>query len=133
MTFVGLTANPPTRQVAPGLCIVSAVTSMFVDLIVFAAVHRPHHVSRSEQRPALHDWSAVSNCESTQRWHVANPPYFGGLQFDESTWASNGGLAYARRPDLATKARQIAVAERLYAARGAAPWPICGRWIRDAA
>ncbi len=51
--------------------------------------------------------------------------YYGGLQFDLGTWASGGGLAYASRPDLATREQQIAVAENVAASRGTSPWA-CG-------
>ncbi len=40
---------------------------------------------------------------------------------------SNGGGQYASRADQATKAEQIAVAERLLDDRGWGPWPACSR------
>lgn len=52
--------------------------------------------------------------------------YYGGLQFDQSTWQANGGLQYAPRADLATREEQIAVADRLAERRGLNPWPVCG-------
>jgi hypothetical protein len=39
--------------------------------------------------------------------------------------AAYGGSAYAEYPHQATRAEQIAVAERLRAARGYQPWPAC--------
>jgi hypothetical protein len=48
------------------------------------------------------------------------------VQFDQGTWASNGGLRYAPRADLATREEQIAIAEAVRAARGLGPWPVCG-------
>ncbi|WP_052391089.1 transglycosylase family protein [Streptomyces sp. NRRL B-24484] len=73
------------------------------------------------------DWDAVAACESGGRWHAnTGNGYYGGLQFDQSTWRANGGTAYAARPDLATRDQQIAVAEHLAAHRGLAPWPVCG-------
>ena len=107
---------------------------MLVEILYLAAVHRPHHVSRSEDRPALHDWSKVAACESSGDWNAnTGNGYYGGLQFDESTWDAYHGQGFATRADLATEAQQIVVAERLYRARGSAPWPVCGRYLEDAA
>ena len=73
------------------------------------------------------NWDAVAACESGGNWHInTGNGYYGGLQFDIGTWDSNGGAAYAARPDLASREQQIAVANRLYAARGSSPWPVCG-------
>jgi len=73
------------------------------------------------------NWDAVAQCESGGDWHInTGNGFYGGLQFDSSTWLANGGGAYAERADLATREQQIAVANRLYAARGSSPWPVCG-------
>jgi Transglycosylase-like domain len=75
-----------------------------------------------------HDWDAVARCESGGNWSInTGNGYYGGLQFSQSTWAAFGGTAYAPRADLATKAQQIAVAERTLAAQGPGAWPTCGR------
>jgi hypothetical protein len=75
-------------------------------------------------------WDRLAACESGGNWASnSNPRYKGGLQFDAPTWRSYGGLAYAPSAHLATKAQQIAVAERLRAARGLQPWPVCGRRV----
>ncbi|MFJ9772624.1 transglycosylase family protein [Kitasatospora sp. NPDC101157] len=72
------------------------------------------------------DWEALARCESGGRWHAdTGNGYYGGLQFNTATWRANGGLAYAPRPDGATREQQIAVAEHLSASRGLAPWPAC--------
>jgi hypothetical protein len=76
------------------------------------------------------NWDAVAQCESGGNWHInTGNGFYGGLQFDYSTWLSNGGGAYAPRADLATREQQIAVANRLYAARGSSPWPVCGQYL----
>jgi hypothetical protein len=73
------------------------------------------------------NWDAVAACESGGNWHInTGNGFYGGLQFDSGTWLSNGGGAYAPRADLASREQQIAVANRLYAARGSSPWPVCG-------
>jgi hypothetical protein len=75
-------------------------------------------------------WDRLAACESNGRWNAATGNgYYGGLQFDMPTWRSYGGLAYAPTANLATKSQQIAVAERLRAARGLQPWPVCGRRV----
>ena len=62
------------------------------------------------------NWDGIANCESTNNWSInTGNGYYGGLQFDISTWNSAGGSAYASRPDLASREQQIAVAENLYA------------------
>jgi resuscitation-promoting factor RpfB len=72
------------------------------------------------------NWDGIANCESTNNWSInTGNGYYGGLQFDISTWNSAGGSAYASRPDLASREEQIAVAENLYADRGTSPWA-CG-------
>jgi Transglycosylase-like domain len=75
-----------------------------------------------------HDWTAVARCESGGNWSInTGNGYYGGLQFDESTWNAYGGAAFAPRADLATRDQQIAVAERVLARQGAGAWPVCGR------
>jgi hypothetical protein len=77
---------------------------------------------------AAHDWDAVAQCESGGNWSInTGNGYYGGLQFSPSTWLSFGGGADAPRADLATKAEQIAVAEKVLAVQGPGAWPTCGR------
>jgi hypothetical protein len=76
---------------------------------------------------AAHDWTRVAQCESSGDWSInTGNGYYGGLQFSPSTWASFGGLAHAPRADLATKAQQIAVAEKVLLVQGPRAWPTCG-------
>jgi uncharacterized protein YabE (DUF348 family) len=68
-------------------------------------------------------WDEIAKCESGGNWSInTGNGYYGGLQFNLATWDSNGGQAYATRPDLASKADQIAVADKVRAARGYEPW-----------
>ena len=77
---------------------------------------------------APHDWDGVAECESSGKWSInTGNGYYGGLQFGQSTWLGYGGAAYAARADLATKAEQIAVAEKVLAAQGKGAWPTCGK------
>ena len=78
------------------------------------------------------NWDAVAECESGGDWHInTGNGFYGGLQFDYGTWLGAGGGAYAQRADLASRSQQIAIAARVYAARGASPWPVCGRHLYD--
>lgn len=71
-------------------------------------------------------WDKVAKCESSGNWSInTGNGYYGGLQFSQSTWAAYGGTAYAARADLATKAQQIAIAERVLKSQGPGAWPTC--------
>jgi resuscitation-promoting factor RpfA len=73
-------------------------------------------------------WDAVAACESSGNWHVnTGNGYTGGLQFLGSTWKSFGGTRFAPRADLASKAAQIAIAQRVLAAQGPGAWPVCSK------
>jgi len=73
-------------------------------------------------------WDRIAQCESTGNWSInTGNGYYGGLQFNQGTWVSAGGLKYAPRADLATKAEQIAVAESLRSKRGLQPWECAGK------
>ena len=94
------------------------------------APRQPAPSTRTAPPPSSNglNWDAVAACESGGNWHInTGNGYYGGLQFDSGTWLSNGGGAYASRADLASREQQIAVATRLYNARGASPWPVCGQ------
>jgi LysM repeat protein len=72
-------------------------------------------------------WDKVAACESTNNWSInTGNGFYGGLQFTQSTWAGFGGTKYAPRADLATKAEQISVAEKVLATQGPQAWPVCG-------
>jgi LysM repeat protein len=71
-------------------------------------------------------WDRVAQCESSGNWSInTGNGYYGGLQFYQPTWRGYGGLAYAPRADLATRAEQIAVAQRVLASQGPGAWPVC--------
>jgi hypothetical protein len=79
---------------------------------------------------AGNDWDAVAMCESGGNWSInTGNGYYGGLQFSQSTWEAYGGLRYAPRADLATKAEQIAIAEKVLDGQGPGAWPTCGRLL----
>lgn len=75
------------------------------------------------------DWEAIADAESGGNWQMnTGNGYFGGLQILQSTWDANGGQAAATRPDLASKADQIAVAENILQSQGPKAWPNTFKW-----
>ena len=68
-------------------------------------------------------WDRIAQCESGGNWHInTGNGYYGGLQFDISSWLANGGDDFASRADLASREEQITVANRYYAKAGLSPW-----------
>jgi LysM repeat protein len=94
---------------------------------------RKVRTSRSTDRPSARAslsgaWAKVANCESSGNPRAVNPAgYYGLFQFDLQTWRSVGGSG---NPTNASAAEQLMRAKRLYAERGASPWPVCGRYLR---
>jgi hypothetical protein len=70
------------------------------------------------------NWDAVAQCESGGNW-AANTGngHYGGLQFKQATWSSNGGFG---TPVSASREEQIRVAENVLATQGVKAWPKCG-------
>ncbi|MCT9620447.1 2-oxoglutarate dehydrogenase, E2 component, dihydrolipoamide succinyltransferase [Curtobacterium sp. C2H10] len=68
-------------------------------------------------------WDALAQCESGGNWAInTGNGYYGGLQFNLGTWQANGGTG---NPASASRATQIAVAERVLASQGWGAWPAC--------
>ncbi|MFF5446553.1 transglycosylase family protein [Streptomyces sp. NPDC012888] len=73
-------------------------------------------------------WDCVADCESSGRWNInTGNGFYGGLQFWQRTWEDHGGLLFAPRADLATRAQQIRVAEEVLGTQGWEAWPECSR------
>ena len=71
-------------------------------------------------------WDRVAACESGGDWSInTGNGFYGGLQFVQSTWEGFGGLDYAPRADMASRAQQIAIAENVLAVQGPGAWPVC--------
>ncbi|MFC8045910.1 transglycosylase family protein [Nocardia sp. NPDC057353] len=71
-------------------------------------------------------WDALAKCEANGNWSInTGNGYYGGIQFDQSTWERQGGTKYAPRADLATREEQIAIAEVTRARQGWGAWPAC--------
>ncbi|MEU7813797.1 transglycosylase family protein [Pseudonocardia sp. NPDC049154] len=73
-------------------------------------------------------WDRVAQCESGGNWSINTGNGFsGGLQFTAQTWKGFGGGQYAPAAHQATRAQQIAVAEKVLAKQGWGAWPVCSR------
>jgi LysM repeat protein len=97
---------------------------------------RKARTSRSDDRPSAGSgkanlsgaWAKVANCESSGNPKAVNGAgYYGLFQFDLKTWRSVGGSG---NPTNASAAEQLMRAKKLYAQRGASPWPVCGKFLR---
>jgi len=74
------------------------------------------------------NWDAVAQCESGGNWHInTGNGYYGGLQFNRSTWTAYGGTRYASTADRASRAQQIAIAQKVLGGQGIGAWPVCGK------
>ncbi|MER6978973.1 transglycosylase family protein [Streptomyces carpinensis] len=94
------------------------------------AVAGPLMAAGNASAATASQWDAVAQCESGGNWSInTGNGFYGGLQFTNSTWAAYGGTAYASRADLASKAQQIAVAEKVLAGQGKGAWPVCGKGL----
>jgi hypothetical protein len=72
-------------------------------------------------------WDAIAQCESGGNWGTSTGNgYSGGLQFTPSTWRAHGGQG---SPQGASRAQQIAVAEKVLSTQGWGAWPSCSRKV----
>ena len=71
-------------------------------------------------------WDRLAQCESGGNWSInTGNGYYGGIQFNQQTWAAYGGTKYASRADLATREQQIDIAKKVQANQGWGAWPAC--------
>jgi hypothetical protein len=71
-------------------------------------------------------WENVAICETGGQWdHHSHNGFYGGLDITLTDWVLYGGLQYADRPDHATRAAQITVAEKILATLGPDVWRDC--------
>ncbi|WP_078972836.1 transglycosylase family protein [Streptomyces rimosus] len=110
------TAASNSRRAA-ALTVISAAVMASVPLVAAPAT-----------AASLSTWEKVAQCEASGNWQAINwsGPFYGGLQFTQSTWESYGGLTYASRADRATKRQQILIGEKVLAGQGERAWPHCG-------
>ena len=83
----------------------------------------------TKQRPAVHYsgntvWDELAQCESGGNWAInTGNGYYGGLQFNLSTWHAYGGTGY---PNEHTRLEQISIAIKVRNAHGGyGAWPAC--------
>lgn len=97
------------------------------------AVAAPLMAAGGASAATASEWDAVAQCESGGNWAInTGNGYYGGVQFSASTWAAYGGTQYAATANLATKAQQIEIAEKVLAAQGKGAWPTCGTGLSGA-
>ena len=91
-----------------------------------AATPAPQRTSSSVQSSSTVDggvWDRIAQCESGGNWSInTGNGYYGGLQFSLQSWQAVGGSGL---PSDASKAEQIARAEKLKAIQGFGAWPAC--------
>lgn len=103
---------------APALVVAAGVTGSALALPLFAA--------SGASAATASTWDSVAECESGGAWSADfGNGLYGGLQFSQETWQNYGGTAYAERADLASRAQQIAVAEKVLAAKGPKAFTSC--------
>ena len=103
---------------APAIVVAAGVTGSAIAIPLLGA--------GAAQAAGSATWDKVAECESGGSWSAdfGNGSY-GGLQFTPELWKAYGGEAYAERADLASRAQQIAVAEKVLEDRGPKAWPSC--------
>ncbi|MQT00741.1 LysM peptidoglycan-binding domain-containing protein [Streptomyces jumonjinensis] len=115
-----LTGNGRHRRPrqAPALIVAAGVTGSAIAIPLLGA--------GSASAVESSTWDRVAECESGGGWSAdTGNGYYGGLQLSQQTWDAFGGAEHASRPDLASRAQQIAVAEKVLAAQGAKAWAAC--------
>ncbi|KUL36053.1 transglycosylase [Streptomyces sp. NRRL F-4489] len=118
-------SQPAVRTAGP---LPSALLALALPVALATALLAAAGRAAAAPPPSGTDWDQIAACESNGDWHSnTGNGYHGGLQISPATWRAYGGARYAPRADLATRAEQIAVGERIVQERGLAPWPNCGR------
>jgi hypothetical protein len=108
---------------APAIFVTAGVTSAGIALPLLGAAGA--HAADADT------WDRVAQCESGGIWSAnTGNGYYGGLQLTQQIWEDHGGRDYAPRPDLASRAEQIVVAEKILAAKGREAWPGCATKAR---
>ncbi|MEV0094759.1 transglycosylase family protein [Streptomyces sp. NPDC050738] len=103
---------------APAFVVAAGVTGSAIAIPLLAATGA--HAADSST------WDRVALCESGGMWSAdLGNGYYGGLQFSQEKWDTYGGSQYAARADLASRAQQIAVAQKVLDAEGTKPWASC--------
>jgi uncharacterized protein YabE (DUF348 family) len=88
--------------------------------------------TKAPANPPISDgavWDRLAQCEAGGNWAInSGNGYYGGLQFNASTWKANGGGEYAALPHQASREQQIAIATKVRDNRGGySAWPACAK------
>jgi hypothetical protein len=103
-----------------------AMVTMATTVATGAGIALPLFGATGAQAAEGSTWDKVAVCETGGQWNAnTDNGFYGGLAITEDTWESYGGDTYAQRPDLATRAQQIAVAETILGTLGPEAWPGC--------
>jgi uncharacterized protein YabE (DUF348 family) len=79
----------------------------------------------TKERPVDGAWDKLAQCEAGGNWAInSGNGYYGGLQFNASTWHAYGGTGL---PHQHSREEQIAIGEKVRAAQGWGAWPSCAR------
>lgn len=102
-----------------------AVTKGLMAAVIFGALALvPMVMSTATANADSVNWDAIAECESGGNWSInSGNGHYGGLQFKQATWSSNGGVG---NPATASRAEQIRVAENVLRTQGIKAWPKCG-------
>ena len=93
-----------------------------------AVLAAPLVMASSAEAASGATWDRLAKCESGGNWHInTGNGYYGGLQFSASTWRAFGGGKYASSAHRASRAEQIAIAEKVLDRQGWGAWPACSR------
>ncbi|WP_405582399.1 transglycosylase family protein [Streptomyces sp. NBC_01190] len=104
----------------------AAVVTMATAAATGAGIALPLFGAATAQAADPSTWDRVAFCETGGLWQAnTGNGFYGGLAITQDTWDQYGGDAYAKRPDLATEAQQIAVAEKMLTNLGPGAWPGC--------
>jgi uncharacterized protein YabE (DUF348 family) len=112
--------------------VTTTVVKAPVDALVTVGTKPKPETPTADDTPATGNtgaWDRIAECESGGNWAInSGNGYYGGLQFNHQTWVAYGGDAYATNAHQASKAQQIAIAEKVRADRGGySAWPVCGK------
>ena len=103
----------------------NAVTKGLLAAVIFGALAMVQMaMSTATANADSVNWDAIAQCESGGNWSInSGNGHYGGLQFKQATWNSNGGVG---NPATASRAEQIRVAENVLRTQGIKAWPKCG-------
>jgi hypothetical protein len=117
------------RSIAAALAIIVACSGCTLqELTLFSFFTHPTRAALSHDQ-----LYALRRCESTDNYAAVSRSgrYRGAYQFSQRTWDDLAGRHYpwlvGQDPSTVTTWWQDSMARALYAERGAAPWPHCGR------